>query len=361
MRAIFAVCRPSANCTRLSLDELELEIGYGMIPLVDAERGGDLAPRIRALRKQLAAELGFVVPLVHIRDNLELDPSEYAVTLRGNRVARAKVPPGRQLAVSADGRAPAVPGIETLDPAFGLPAVWIQDRDRDAAEAKGYTVVNASSAVATHLAEVIRGHAPELLTRQQVRELLDRYAESAPKVVEDIVPAIVSVSVLHRTLRQLLTEHVSIRDIGAILETLADYTGKVEDPDLLTDLVRERLARTVTRPYLAGDGALHVLTLEPGLEESLQGGVQRTPGGSFLAVEPGRLDALLRGVQSAIESAPQVLGGKGPVLLSGQSLRSPLQKLLGRALPRIAVLSHNELPPEVKIVASGQVRWADAH
>ena len=353
---------PSAEVdSALQLDELELEIGYGLIPLVSADSGGELPARIRALRKQLAAELGFFVPLVHIRDNLEIEQSEYAVTIRGNRVARSKVPPGRHLAVGSDAKLAPVQGIETVDPAFGLPAVWIQERDRDAAMSAGYTVVDPSSAIATHLAEVIRAHATELLTRQQVRELLDRYAERAPKVVEEIVPSIVSLSVLHRTLRALLEEGVSIRDIGAILETLAEYAPRIEDPDLLTDLVRERLARTVTRPYLEQDGALHVLTLAPDLEQQLAAGVQHTPGGSFLSVEPQRLDGLLKGVQSALEASPQVGRGRGPVLLSSQSVRSPLHRLLSRAVPRLAVISHNELPPDLRVVASGQVRVADAH
>jgi flagellar biosynthesis protein FlhA len=345
----------------LTLDELELEIGYGLIPHVTSDRGGELPARIRALRKQLARELGFFVPLIHIRDNLELEHNDYAVSIRGNRVGGGTIPPGRQLAVGTGGALPKIPGIETRDPAFGLPALWIQERDRQAAEAAGLTVVDAASGIATHLGELIRTHATELLTRQQVRELVDRFAEHAPKVVEEIVPAIVPISMLHRTLRALLEEGVSIRDIGAILETLADYAPRIEDPDLLTDLVRERLARTVTRPYVQGDGSLHVLTLDPELESSLTSGVQRTPGGSFLSLEPNRLAGLLRGVQTALERTPAASGGKGPVLLSSQAVRTPLYRLLSRAVPRLAVLSHNELPPDLQVVASGQVRLADAH
>ncbi|MEM7409178.1 MAG: flagellar biosynthesis protein FlhA [Myxococcota bacterium] len=357
-----APATPAADpASSLDLDDLELEIGYGLIPLVAAERGGDLPARIRALRGQLASQLGFVVPLVHIRDNLELESSQYAVAIRGNRIATGKVPPGRQLAVGGDVESSGLPGIPTQDPAFGLPAVWIQDRDRETAESRGFTVVDPSSAITTHIAETIRSHASELLSRAQVRELLDRYSERAPKVVDEIVPSIVSLSLLHRTLRALLEEHVSVRDIGAILETLAEYAPRIEDPDLLTDLVRERLARTVTSPHLAADGSLHVLTLEPELEQSLAAGVQRSPGGTFLAIEPGPLDGLLRGVQSAIESTTATAQGKGPVLLSTQAIRSPLQKLLARAVPRLSVLSHNELPPDTRVIASGQVRLAHAH
>jgi flagellar biosynthesis protein FlhA len=342
----------------IALDELELEIGYGLIPLVDAARGGDLPARIRATRKQLASELGFVVPLIHIRDNLSLDPSEYAVSVRGNRVASARVPPGRLLAIASEGSArEQVPGIVVRDPAFGLPAVWIQPRDRSAAEAKGFTVVDPAAAIATHLAEVVRQYAAELLTRRQVRELLDAYAEQAPKVVEEIVPGIVPLATLHRTLRALLAEGVSIRDLAAVLETLAEYAPKVQQPDLLTDLVRERLSRTVTRPHLGSGGELSVVTLDPALEQQLQQGVQHTQSGSFLAVEPALLDRLLRGIQTSLGGSAQ----GGGVLLSGQSIRAPLRQLLARVLPRVVVLSHNELPPDVRVVARGEVRLGDAH
>lgn len=345
----------------LALDELELEIGYGLIPLVSPDQGGELLSRIRATRRQLAQELGFLVPLIHIRDNLQLEPGQYSILLRGNPIASSRIPPGRLLALAPGEDAPEVPGIATRDPAFGMPAVWIQDRDRERAEASGYAVVDPSSALATHLAEVIRGHAAELLSRQHVRELLDGYGERAPKVVEEIVPGILSVSVLHRTLRALLEEGVSIRDLGAILETLAEYAPKIEDPDLLTDLVRERLSRTIARPYLDKAGTLRVLTLEPGLEEQLRGGVQRTGSGSYLAVEPMVLDRLLRGIEARVRS--ETAGGEGrqPVLLSSQALRAPLRQLLSRVSPRVTVLSHNELPPDVTVVASGQVELADAH
>ena len=341
----------------LSLDELELEIGYGLIPLVDPSRGGELLARIRATRKQLASELGFVIPLVHVRDNLQLEPGGYAILVRGNRVAASQVPPGRSLALQPAGEAEEIPGIQTRDPAFGLPARWIQERDRERAAAAGYAVVDAPTALATHLAEVIRAHAAELLTRQQVRELLDGFAAGAPKVVEEIVPSVVPISVLHRTLRSLLSEGVSIRDFGAILETLAEYAQKIQDPDLLTDLVRERLARTVTRPYVDEKGTLRVLHLEPGVEEQLRGGVQRTEGGSFLAVDAQTLDRLVRSIEAGV---PADAEGKGPVLLTSQPIRAPLRALLSRVAPRLAVLSHNDLPPDVTVVAAGRVGLADA-
>ncbi len=343
----------------LALDELELEIGYGLIPLVDAARGGELLARVRATRKQLATELGFVIPLVHIRDNLQLEPGAYAILVRGNRVATGQIPPGRALALQPSPDAPEVPGIVTRDPAFGLPARWIQERDRERAVAAGYAVVDAPAALATHLAEAIRGHAAELLSRQQVGELLEAFSAQAPKVVEEIVPAIVPLSTLHRTLRSLLSEGVSIRDLGSILETLAEYAQRIQDPDLLTDLVRERLGRTVTRPYVDAEGGLRVIHLDPNVEEQLRGGVQRTEGGSFLAVDAGVLDRLVRGIENGV-GATASADGKPPVLLTSQTLRAPLRGLLARVVPRLAVLSHNELPPDVKVIAAGRVGLADA-
>ena len=345
----------------LSLDELELEIGYGLISLVDPDRGGELLTRIRGVRKQLASDLGFVVPLVHIRDNLQLEPNSYSILVRGNPVAKGEVPPGRWLALRGDDKAAKVPGIKTRDPAFGLPAVWILERDRERATAAGYAVVDASTSVATHLAEVIRGHAPELLSRQHLRDLLDQLTEQSPKVVEEIVPAIVPIAVLHRTLRALLAERVSVRDLPTILETLAEYVPKIQDPDLLTDLVRERLGRTITRRYQGNDGSLRVITLSPDVEETLRHGVQRSDSGSYLSVDPSTLDRLVKGIEEVVKQVGGVSDGRGPVLLSSQAVRSPLRQILARVVPRLAVVSHNELPADVRIVGDGIVRLADAH
>ncbi len=345
----------------LALDELELEVGYGLVPLVDPDKGGELLGRIRATRKQLAQELGFVVPLIHIRDRLQLAPGGYAVLVRGNTVAKAELPSGRMLALKPGADAEPVPGIEGRDPAFGMPAVWIQARDRERASSAGYAVVDSSTAIATHLAEVIRAHAADLLGRSQVRELLDQLGERQPRLVDDVVPSIVSLSVLHRTLRSLLGERVSIRDLGTILETLAEHAPRIQDPDLLTDLVRERLARTIVQPFTDADGTLHVLTIDGGLEERLQASVQRSESGSLLALDAITLGALVRGVESAVESWPAGSGGPGPVLLCPQAVRAGLRQIVGRVVPRLGVISHGEIPPEARIVGAGVVRLADAH
>jgi flagellar biosynthesis protein FlhA len=344
----------------LALDDLELEIGYSLIPLVDGQRGGDLLQRIRATRKQLAGELGFVVPLIHVRDNLQLEPGAYTVLIRGNPVASGQIPSNRLLALRPDADAPPVPGIETRDPAFGLPAVWVQPRDRERAVAAGYAVVDAATALATHLAEVVRAHAASLLTRAQVRELLDDLSQRMPKVVEEIVPAVVPIATLHRVLRQLLQERVSIRDLGSILETLGELVPRVQDPDLLTDCVRERLARTVTRPYVDAENTLHVITFAPELEEKLRAGVHRTENGSFLALDPKTLDGLARGLERAVQESGSA-DGRGPVLLASQALRSSLRPILARVAPRLALISHNELPPDVRVVGEAVLGGGDAH
>ncbi len=345
----------------LALDDLELEIGYGLIPLVDPDKQGELLGRIRATRRQLATELGFVVPLIHIRDNLQLEPGGYEILIKGNSIAKGEIPPSHALAISPGEGAEEIPGQPTSDPAFGLPARWIRERDMDRASAAGYAVVDASTALATHLAEVIRGHAVELLSRRRVRELLDQFAESAPTVVDEIVPSIVSLSLLHRTMRSLLAERVSIRDIGTILDTLAEYAPKIQDPDLLTDLVRERLGRSITKPYLDDEGSLHVITLSPELEEKLRNGVQRTESGSFLAVDPQTIDHVVAGVDAAVKNGDYQAGGRAPVLLAAQAVRSSLYPLLSRVVPRLAVLSHSELPPGIQIIADDVVREGDAH
>ncbi len=345
----------------LALDDLELEIGYGIIPLVDADRGGELLNRIRATRKQLAAELGFVVSLIHIRDNLQLDPNGYVVLVRGNPVASGSIPSGRWLALKPGDDAPKIPGTETRDPAFGLPAVWVLERDRERATAAGYAVVDASTALTTHLAEVIRNHSAELLSRQHVRDLLDDFSERAPKVVEDIVPTIVPISTLHRTLRALLAERVSIRDLGSILEALAEYVPRIQDPDMLTDLVRERLGRTITRPYIGDDGTLRVITLDPELEERLRKGVNRNESGAFLSIDTATLDQLVKGLEGAVGRSGPAGDESGPVLLSSQAIRAPLRQVVSRVAPRLAVVSHNELPPDVRVVGEDVVRSANAH
>jgi flagellar biosynthesis protein FlhA len=343
----------------LELDELELEIGYQLVPLADPARGGELLGRIRALRTQLASELGFVVPLIHVRDNVQLAPDAYAILLRGNCVAKGQLPTGRWLALQSRGDATPIPGTPTRDPAFGLPAVWVRARERERATAAGYAVVDAATALTTHLGETIRAHAPDLLTRKHVRELLDQLAQRAPKVVDEIVPAIVPVSLLHRVLRQLLVERVSIRDLESILEALAEFAPQSQDVELLTDLLRQRLARTITRPHVDANGALAVVTLEGVLEERLRGAVQRSEQGSFLALDAPTLERLVRQLEETF--AKPALAASPRVLLCAASVRHALRQIVSRVDARVPVISHQEIPPELRLVAVGTVGLADAH
>lgn len=343
----------------LEVDELELEIGYQLVSFADPSRGGELLSRIRAMRRQLAGELGFVVPLIHVRDNVQLGPDNYSILLRGNPVASGEVPSGRWLALRPSDDVPAISGIETRDAAFGLPALWIRARDRDRAAAVGYAVVDAATAITTHLSETIRAQAAELLSRRHVQELLAQLGERAPKLVEEIVPALVPVSVLHRTLRQLLAEQVSIRDLEVILETLADHASKSQDADALTDLVRQRLARTLTKTHLDPTGALPVLTLEPNLEERLRAAVQRSDNGSFFSLDAATLERLIRSLEKAVAGRPA--GSALPALLCPASIRAALRQVAGRIDARLPVLSHAEIPPELRLVGVGTLGLADAH
>jgi flagellar biosynthesis protein FlhA len=293
---------------------------------------------------------------VHIRDNLTLPPGGYRILLRGVAVAQREIPTNRLLAIAPGAGAEKLPGIPGEDPAFGLPALWIQQRDRERATAAGYAVVDPATAITTHLAEVVRAHASDLLSRQHVRDLLDQLAQRMPRLVDDIVPTLVSLSVLHRTLRQLLSERVSIRDLATILETLAEYAARIQDPDLLTDLVRERLSRTIVRDLLGKDGSLHVLTLDPEIENELKSCVQRSESGSFLAVDAASLTRIVNGIEKVTLGGGTAARGSVPALLCSPVVRSGLRQVLARTLPRLPVLSHSEIPAEVRIVGDGVVR-----
>ncbi|MBI5137921.1 MAG: flagellar biosynthesis protein FlhA [Nitrospirae bacterium] len=333
----------------LSLDLMELEVGYGLIPLVDGAGGGDLVGRIKAIRKQCATELGIVVPPIHIRDNLQLRPNEYAILIKGNEVARWQVSPGHYLAMSPGGDAARLPGAATREPAFGLPAVWIDEAHRDQAQLTNHTVVDVPTVVATHITEVIRGHAYELVGRQETKGMLDRLAQSYPKVVEELVPDVLSVGQVAGVLQRLLRERVPIRDLRSILESLADAAGQTRDLDLLTEHVRQGLARSITRQHVGSDGTLALITLSPRLEEKVQGALQQTAQGSYLAMDP---DDAQRIVSRLSDSVGRAVGkGYSPVLMAPPLTRGHLKRLTERFIPNLTVLSPNEIAPGVQVRA----------
>ncbi|MFZ2445910.1 MAG: flagellar biosynthesis protein FlhA [Syntrophobacteraceae bacterium] len=340
------------------LDVLELELGYGLIPLVDESQNGDLLPRIKAIRQQLALEFGFLVPALHVRDNLQLKPSEYRLLLKGNPVGKGEIMVGHYLALSAGEMSVDIKGIPTKDPAFDLPAVWIPENRKDEAVRAGYTVIDPSTVVATHLTELFKKFADQMLTRQSVQQLLDSLALQQPKLIDELVPNPLSTGVIQKVLQNLIRESVSIRDMQTICETLTDYAILTKDADLLTEYVRQALARTITRPYETEDQTFPVLSLQQGLEEKLTRGIQKSEHGVFLSLEPGFLQQF---IQATSNEAKRVVGlGYHPVLLCSPVIRRHLRKLLERFLPDVAVISHSELSNSLEIRSVGIIRMEHA-
>ncbi len=332
----------------LSLDVLELEIGYGLIPLVDEEQGGDLLERIRSIRKQFAQEMGIIVPPLHVRDNLQLSPGQYVILIKGIEVAQGELMIGHLLAMDPGGVKKKIQGIETREPAFGLPALWIPESALQEAQMAGYTVVDLSTVVATHLAEVIRQNAHELLGRQEVQQLLDVVSKKHPKAVEEVTNAL-PLGIIQKVLQNLVKERVSIRDLLTIIETLADYGPMTKDPDILTEYVRQKLARAIVKPLIDEDGVLRVLTLESGLEEQIRSSIQQTEQGSFLTLDPRVAQAIVNSIKNAVEQVTEQ--GHQAIILCSPSIRRHLRRLLERFVPNVTVLSHSEIPPNINLEA----------
>lgn len=335
----------------LGVDLLELEVGYELVPMVDVGSGGDLIDRIRALRRQFALDMGFIVPAIHIRDNVRLEPNEYRLMLKGVQIAGGTVKPHYYLAMDPGGIETPIPGIKTKEPAFGLDALWISEADRERAQFSGYTVVDPSTVITTHLTEVIKAHAHEILGRQEVQNLLDNLAKTAPKLVEEVVPNVLSLGTVQQVLAGLLREGVSIRDLRTILETLADWGPTVKSPERLVEHVRRALSRSITAKHASGDGVLTLISLTPSLERALADSLQVTEQGSFLALEPTVAQRLLTKLKQTAERFAQV--GASPILLAPALLRSSLYSFTERFVPGFTVLSHQEISPTVRVQSLG--------
>ncbi len=330
------------------VDSLGLEVGYRLIPLVDRTQDGELLRRIRGIRKKIAQELGFLVPAVHIRDNLEIKPNAYRILLKGVEIGVGEAYIGQFLAINPGRVNGEMPGMATTDPAFGLPAVWIDAARRDEAQQMGYTVVDASTVVATHISNLLQTHAAELMGREEVQALIDHQAKESPKLVEELVPKVVPIGILQKVLQQLLVDGIHIRDFRTILETLADHIGTTQDVDDLTSAVRTALARVIVQQLFPGENELPLMTLDPALENVLNQAVNSKTGGGL---EPGLAESLLA---SAAQQAEQVeIQGYNPVLLTPPGLRPLLARFLRRALPQLRVISHNEIPDNksIRIIA----------
>ncbi|QGY41011.1 flagellar biosynthesis protein FlhA [Pseudodesulfovibrio cashew] len=338
----------------LPLDQLELEVGYGLIPLVDEEQSGNLLSRIRSIRRQFALDMGVVIPSLHLRDNLQLKPGEYRVVIKGNPVAQAELLIDHYLAMDPGDAKQRIEGVETVEPAFNLPAVWIPEAQKEEAMLAGYTVVDPSTVIATHLTEVFRRNLHEFLGRQETQELLDNLAKRAPKAVESLVPSVLSLGGCQKVLQALVQENVSIRDLLTIVETLADYATATQDPQQLTEFVRAKMGRTIVKPYLGEEGTLPIITLNPEIDQILNQAMRPAEQGGYLALEPGVAQQIIQAINRSTEDA-MVADGQ-PVLLVTPQIRNQFSQLLGRFIPTLPVISQAEIPADVKIQSAATVQ-----
>lgn len=337
----------------LPLDQLELEVGYGLIPLVDEDQNGNLLSRIRSIRRQFALDMGVVVPSLHLRDNLQLKPGEYRVVIKGNPVAQAELLIDHFLAMDPGDAKHRIQGVETVEPAFNLPAVWIPEAQKEEAMLAGYTVVDPSTVIATHLTEVFRRNLHEFLGRQETQELLDNLSKRAPKAVESLVPSVLSLGGCQKVLQSLVQENVSIRDLLTIVETLADYATATQEPTQLTEFVRAKIGRTIVKPYMGENGVLPIITMNPAIDEILSGAMRPAEQGGYLALEPGQAQQIIQAVNKATETA-MVADGQ-PILLVAPQIRSQFAQLLNRFIPTLPVISQAEIPADVKIQSAATV------
>jgi flagellar biosynthesis protein FlhA len=337
----------------LALDDLSLEVGYALVPLVDAGKGGQLLPRVRALRKHLATQLGFIIPSVHITDNLRLKSREYVIALRGVEIARWEMPENCVLAISSTPEPPRLPGIDTKEPAFGVPARWIAKELQEQAIAAGYSVVDQASVLATHISELIRQYAHELLTRAETKRLLERLNDSHPKLLDELVPKLMTLGEVQRVLQQLLREQVSIRDLGTILETLVEAAAINKNPVALVESCRQALGRALIKPLLDEQGALKVVTLDPRIEEELnQAFTPQMPVAGSLALQPTFIRRLLEGLRKL---AGENVDVATPIILCSVNTRFHLRRLLEPFLPKIVVISHGEIPALTPVHSIGSL------
>ena len=328
-----------------AVDPISVEVGYALVSIVDEKQGGTLLTRVRAVRRQIAMETGVVVAPVRIADNLQLGPRGYSILIKGVEVARGELHAERLLAINPGTATRPLDGVQTKEPAFGLPAIWVSGDQRETAAAAGYTVVDATTALSTHLSETIRTFLPDLLSRQQVKEMLDRLGESSPKLIEDLVPKVVSLGDVQRVLRQLLRERVPVRDLVTILEALADAAAMTKDQDAITEAVRGAMGRAICKPYQNDRGELSVIGVAPSLEERLMSSLVRTEQGAMLAVDPQQAQSIASRIARALEQAVAQ-----PVLLCSPALRPHLHRMFSRVLPHLGVLSHAEVPAHIQVV-----------
>ncbi len=349
--------RPESMTDLLTVDPIEVELGYGLIPLADPKQGGDLLERITAVRRMAASELGLLVPAIRVRDNLQLKPNDYSVKLRGLAIAEGEIYPGQVLAMNPGTAAPEMRGIETVEPAFGLPATWISEAQRAEAEMSGHTVVDPLTVLITHMTEIIRKHAPEILTRQDTQTLIDNLKLQSPSVVEELVPQLLGIGDVQKALQGLLAERVSVKDLATIFEALADGARLTKDTDALTEYSRQALARQITKQHQSPDGVVRVFALDPGVEQVIADGLRQTDVGVQLVLDPQTVHSILEATKDQVERA--AAAGLQPVAFCSPRVRLYYRRLVDRMIPTLAVLSYNELSSGVKLETIGMVSLAN--
>ncbi|OBZ16894.1 MULTISPECIES: flagellar biosynthesis protein FlhA [Bacillales] len=344
---------PESVISLLQVDPIEFEFGYGLIPLADTQQGGDLLDRIIMIRRQCALELGLVVPVIRIRDNIQLKPNEYVIKIKGNTVARGDLLLNHYLAMSPGFEDDSVVGIETTEPAFGLPAIWIDEQMKERAELSGYTVVDPPSVVATHLTEIVKRHAHELIGRQETKQLVENVKESYPALVDELIPSILTIGDVQKVLAKLLREKVSIRDLVTIFEALADHGNYTKDPDILTEYVRQSLSRQITQQFSSGGDTLKVITVGPQLEKKIAESVQQSDQGSYIALDPVSTQQIYQKLNEHVNR--QIQSGQQPVVLASPTIRMYLRQIVERTMQDLPVLSYSELEPNIEVQSVGVV------
>lgn len=352
-KQIEEVRSPESVINLLQVDPIEFEFGYGLIPLADTQQGGDLLDRIIMIRRQCALEMGLVVPVIRIRDNIQLKPNEYVIKIKGNNVGGGELLLNHYLAMSPGYDDDSITGIETVEPSFGLPALWIDEAVKERAELSGYTVVDPPSVVATHLTELIKRYGHELLGRQETKQLIDNVREHYPVLVDELIPSVLSIGDVQKVLGKLLREKISIRDLVTIFETLADYGTYTKDPDVLTEYVRQALSRQITQQFSQKGETLRVITVGPSLEKKIAESVQQTEQGSYLALDPVSTQTVYQRLMEQINRLLQT--GQQPIVLTSPTIRMYLRQVIERTMQDIPVLSYSELEPNIEIQSVGVV------
>lgn len=344
--------KPESVMSLLKVEDIELEFGYGIIPLADANQGGDLLDRIVMIRRQIALELGVIVPIVRLRDNIQLNPNEYVIKIKGTEICKGEVMFDHYLAMDPGTSQGEIIGLDTIEPAFGLPAKWISEEEREKAEILGYTVVDLPSMIATHLTEIIKKNAHELMGRQDVKVLIDNVKEEHPALVDEIIPKLFTIGEVQKVLTNLLKEKISIRNMVSILETLADYGSVTRDPDMLTEYVRQKLYRYISNKYVQGN-TLKVITLDGKLEQLIMDSIKQTETGSYLSMSP---DTVQRILNSLLNNAQRLTSiGEHPIVLTAPIVRIYFKRLTEQATEDLIVLSYNEIDSSVEVQSLGMV------